>query len=118
MPHTWRVFSDVIPHIHFEQTNADQTNCWYIYYRLQPLGTNIVTDWTFSGAATNFYTYTSGTIHQLASLPHISMTNMSESSIIDWKIFRDGSSGTGDIELKEFDIHYQIGKPTGEIFGN
>ena len=117
MPHTWRAGSDIMPHVHFEQTNADQTNCWYMYYRLQPLPGEIVTAWTFAGPASNLYAYTSNTIHQLSSFGRIGMSTASnESSIVDWKVFRLGSAGTGNIEFKEFDIHYQIEKPTGERF--
>lgn len=118
MPHTWRAGSDVEPHVHFEQSNADQTNTWYLYYRLQPLGGEIVTDWTFTGPASNYLAYASNTIHQLATFGRIDMTGLGESSIIDWKLYRLGSAGTGNIEVKEFDIHYQIEKPTGERFGN
>lgn len=116
MPHVWRKESAIAPHVHFEQTNADQTNCWYIYYRVQPLYGQMTTTWTFAGPASNMTAYTSNTIHQLSRLPNIDMTGADESSIVDWKIFRDGTAGTGNIEFKEFDIHYQIGKPTGEIF--
>jgi hypothetical protein len=52
----------------------------------------------------------------MAIFQNIVMTNMQESSILDWKIFRDGNFGTGNVLFKEFDIHYQIEKPTGEIF--
>jgi len=113
-PHVWRAESDVIPHVHFEQTNADQTNMFYLRYRNHPLGGAVSTSWTLIGPATNVYTYTSNTIHQMANFPAVDMTGMVESSIMDWKLYRDGGSGTGDIEVKEFDIHYQIEKPTGE----
>ncbi len=113
MSHTYLPNSDVEPHVHFEQANADQTNCWWLYYRNQSLDTNIVTAWTVTGPASNVYAYTSGTINQIATFGLITMSNMLESSNMDWKIFRDGNEGTGDIELKEFDIHYQIQKPTG-----
>lgn len=116
MPHTWRVGSKIAPHVHFEQTNADQTNCWYLYHRVQPLYGQMTTTWTPTGPASNMVAYTSNTIHQLASFPNIDMAGADESSIVDWKVFRDGSAGTGDIEFKEFDIHYQIEKPTGERF--
>jgi hypothetical protein len=116
MPHTWRVASPVSLHVHFEQDNADQTNMWWAYVRNQPLGGTILTTWTQIGPAVNMLTYTAGTLHQMAIFPDIVMTGMVESSIMDWKLFRDGTAGTGDIEMKEPDIHYQIATPTGEIF--
>jgi len=115
MPHTWRTNTAVSLHVHFEQTNSDQTNMWYAYIRRHPLGGAKVTAWTFVGPATNLFTYSSGTLHQLAYFPEIDMTGMRASSIMDWKIFRDGTEGTGDVDLKETDIHYQIEKPTGEL---
>lgn len=116
MPHTWRIYSDIRPHIHFEQTNADQTNCWYMYYRVQPLGGAITNTWSTLGPASNLFSYTSGTLHQLSIFGNIVMTNAMESSIVDFKVFRNGAAGTGDIEMKEVDFHYQIEKPTGEVF--
>ena len=116
MPHTWRKGSEITPHVHFEQTNADQTNCWYMYYRVQPIYGQMTSAWTFTGPASNMTAYTSNIVHQLAIFANIDMTGAEESSIVDWKLYRLGSAGTGDIEFKEFDIHYQIEKPTGERF--
>lgn len=117
MPHTWKTSSVVSAHIHFLQTNADQTNCWYMYYRLAPKGGARNPVWTFIGPATNYYSLGAGTNHQMAIFSGIATPNMNQSGIIDWKVFRLGSRGTGNIDLKEFDIHYQIATPTGEQLG-
>lgn len=115
-PHAWRIGSVVTPHVHFLQDNSDQTNTWYMYYRWIELGATNET-WSFLGPGTNIFTYTAGTMHQLATFGHVDGTGKSESSIMDVKIMRDGAAGTGNMKLKEFDIHYQIQKPTGEKNG-
>lgn len=115
MPHTWRTNSAVRPHIHFYQTNADQTNMWWLYIRKQPLGAATNDAWAAVGPATNYFAYSSGTLHQMARFPEYDMTGCGESALIDIKIFRDGNFGTGNVELKTVDIHYQIEK-LSEIF--
>lgn len=115
MPHTWRTNTAVHPHVHFIQRFGDETNCWYMYYRVQPISGVTNSAWTFIGAATNEYAFTGTSIHQLAELPAITIPGRA-STIIDWKIFALGSSVSNDLIFKEFDIHYQIEKPTGEIF--
>jgi hypothetical protein len=105
-PHSRKKDSDMHPHLHFMQTNADQTNCWFIYYRVMPLGSNNVT-YAFSGAGSNELTYTSGTMHQLCNFPVLNGTNVTISSKIVIKLHRDGSKGTGAITATDFDIHVQ-----------
>jgi len=109
MPHSWKVASSVYPHVHFWQDNADQTNLWYLRYKLATMGGAVGATWALVGPATNVVSYSSGTIHQMAKFPvAINMTGMGVSAIVDWKVYRDGTFGTGDIEYKEFDLHYQI----------
>lgn len=115
-PHTWRTGSVVKAHVHFEQAFSDEDSCFYLRYRNHPLGGAMATTWTFIGPATNHFTYTSGTIHQMAIFPDIDMTGMEESSITDWKLYMLGTAVSNDVEVKEFDIHYQIERVTGEQF--
>jgi hypothetical protein len=105
-PHSRKKDSDMHPHLHFMQTNADQTNCWFIYYRVMPLGSNNVT-YAFSGAGSNVMAYTSGTMHQLCNFPVLNGTNVTISSKIVIKLHRDGNKGTGAITETDFDIHVQ-----------
>jgi hypothetical protein len=105
-PHSRKKDSALYPHLHFMQTNADQTNCWFIYYRVMPLGSNNVT-YAFSGAGSNVMAYTSGTMHQLANFPVINGSNVTISSKIVIKLHRDGTKGTGAITATDFDIHVQ-----------
>jgi len=103
-PHSRKKDSDMQPHLHFMQTNADQTNCWHIYYMVMPLGSNNVA-YTFSSAGSNIMAYTSGTMHQLANFPIINGSNVTISSKIVIKLHRAGNKGTGAITATDFDIH-------------
>lgn len=106
-PHRRKLGSEMHPHLHFYQTNADQTNCWFMYYAIVPLGSNNVSE-IFSGPATNQFTYTSGTMHQYAEFPSIGGSEANISSIIRIKLHRRGTSGTGSITVTDFDLHYQV----------
>lgn len=103
-PHSRKTNTDIYPHLHFWQTNADQTNLWYCYYSIAGVGhTNTVE--IFSGPASNRMAYTSGTMHQLASFPVISGTSNGVSSIIRIKLHRQGNRGTGAITVTDLDCH-------------
>ena len=114
-PHTWRTNSAVSMHVHFNQRFSDETNCWYMYYRFQPIGLPTNSAWTFTGPASNLYAFNGTNIHQMAVFGDITL-NGNYSSILDWKIFALGSAVSNDLIFKEFDIHYQIERTTGEIF--
>lgn len=103
-PHARKANTDICPHLHFWQTNADQTNCWYIYYSIAGVGqTNEVE--RFAGPASNRLTYTSGTMHQLAEFPKISGVGRGISSKIRIKLHRQGNQGTGAITVTDLDCH-------------
>ena len=72
--------------------------------------------WNFTGPATNAYAYNGTNIHQMANFTNI-LLNGEESSIFDWKIYMLGTAVSNNITFKEFDIHYQVEKPTGERLG-
>lgn len=109
MPHAWKIGSTAAPHVHWIQTAADQTSMWYMYWRWYDIGST-VTVWQFSGPATNAASYTPGqSLHQLSTFAHIAGTGISGiSSIMDVKLFRDGNFGTGDVDMKEYDIHVEL----------
>ena len=110
MPHQWKYSTAIDPHLHWIQTNSDQTNMWYIYYRAYDIG-DVVSAWTYTGvAATNTVAYSSGSLHQLSCFPDVTMTGIGLSGIVDFKVMRDGGSGTGTVLLKELDVHYEIDK--------
>jgi hypothetical protein len=107
-PHRRRSYTHLDPHIHFWQTNADQTNCWYMAYTWVELGaTNKAL--VFTGPATNKLAYIPGsTMHQLASFPEINNTNAGISSKVLIKLYRDGTKGSGTITVTDLDCHYEV----------
>jgi hypothetical protein len=106
MPHGWVTNTEVSPHIHFVQEATDQTNMWFMRYKWYNIGEVIPATWTELDTSTNEWTYTSGAIHQIAEFPDVGGTH-GMSSIMDIKIYRKGTTGTGKVMLKQFDIHYR-----------
>lgn len=65
--------------------------------------------WTTLSADDFKFEYTSGSILQIVDFPMIDSSHITGvSSIMDIKLYRDDDVVTGDVLLKEFDIHYQI----------
>lgn len=101
--------SNISPHIHFVQTSADEP-VFKIDYRWYKNGDAVPGSFTTITASTFIFTYPgSGSILQIVSFPEIDGSSIdSISSIIDIKLYRDDNVVTGDVLLKEFDIHFQI----------
>jgi hypothetical protein len=106
MPHGWVTNTMVSPHLHFIQERADQTNMWFMRYKWYNIGDPVPATWTELDTSTNTATYTSGAVHQLAEFSDINGTH-GMSSILDIKIYRKGTVGTGSVMLKQFDVHYR-----------
>jgi hypothetical protein len=107
-PHHAKSGTPARPHIHFIQTGATapvfkMDYRWYKNGDTVPSFTTIETD-SYS------FTYTSGDMLQIAKFPEIDGTSIDAvSSIMDIKIYRKTGDGvSGDVLVKEFDIHYQI----------
>jgi len=114
MPHSYKHGTDIRPHVHYQQTDANQTNNWYLQYRLQTNDAPAnVASWTQIGPAVNLFTYTSGTLNQMAKFPDINGSGLVGSAMIQLRLVRDGVGDTfgGDLEVYELDIHYEIDKP-------
>lgn len=107
-PHERKNGSSIRPHIHFVQDTV-ATPTFKIDYRWYKNGddpTGSFTTLTCNGYA---FPYTSGSIMQICSFPEIDGSLIDTvSSIIDIKLYRDDNDVSGDVLLKEFDIHYQI----------
>jgi hypothetical protein len=113
IPHSWVEASSIVPHVHFMQDNADQTNLWWFRYKWINNGETNPSAWIVIGPATNCLTYSAGTMLQIANFPQVSGSGKTVSSIYDWKLYRAGTVGTGNILLKELDIHYLTDTPGG-----
>jgi hypothetical protein len=108
-PHERKNGSNIRPHIHFVQTGADEP-VFKMNYRWYKNGGDPTVDFTEVEASTFAFTYPgSGSILQIASFPEIDGSAIDTvSSIMDIQIFRDDNVVSGNVLLKEFDIHYQI----------
>jgi len=111
IPHEWKLESAISPHIHFVQDfdHTVTTPVFKMDYRWYKNGADPTGSFTTITASTFVFTYTSGSILQIVSFPDISATGIDTvSSVLDIKLYRDDNVVTGDILVKEFDIHYQI----------
>ena len=116
MSHKWKMGSDIHPHIHWHQAQASIPN-WMIQYRWQRNGQPKTTAWTSVKMNTNAFTYTSGTLNQISSLPAITPPeNYSISDIFQVRVIRDtgNASGlftgldlyTGSVSALSYDLHF------------
>jgi hypothetical protein len=111
MPHKWAE-TTVNLHVHFVQASA-VTPTFLIAYRWFPLGTTAIGAFTIITSNMVAMPYTSGSIHQLADFPDVTPpTSTGVSSMLDIKLYRKTGDGlTGDVLVKEMDMHYQIDAP-------
>jgi hypothetical protein len=105
--HDWKLETGLRPHIHFVQDEATQP-VFKMDYRWYKNGEDPTGAFTTLTASSFAFTYTSGSIMQIASFPEIDGTGKDTvSSILDIKLYRDDNVVVGDVLVKEFDIHYQ-----------
>jgi hypothetical protein len=115
MPHAWSNGSEIHPHLHVTFPTSTATTCVFQFeYKLANVNDNFPGGYTplNSGAFSNPQATTK---HCLIPFPAIDMTGKRDSCGIKWKITRLtdattpglGDNYTGDVELLEFDIHYQ-----------
>lgn len=118
-PHAKKLGTDINPHIHWIQ-NQNATPNLLMEYRWINNGGEVVTyQKAISSGA--IFPYVSGNLLQICSWPDISPpVGEKVSSMMDVRLFRDttNASGlfagadtyTGDVLLKEFDIHYETNR--------
>jgi len=113
--------SDIRPHFHWDQTSDGFPNI-LIAYRWYNNGELIPSTWELVALddSSNAFTYTSGTLLQISSIPLPAGLGEGKalSSFFDIKIYRDtanastlfagADSYTGIWRLREFDIHIEI----------
>jgi hypothetical protein len=117
MKHKWMLGSNVHPHIHWEQTQANHPN-FLIRYRWQRQGELKTTAWTDLPMTEDAFTYAAGTLNQISSGGAIvPPTGYGLSDILEFQIFRDNSNDsgafagadpyTGDASIVFIDIHIE-----------
>lgn len=105
-PHEMKKGSDISPHIHFIQTSVN-IPVFKIDYRWYKNGDTVPATWTTLSTSSLMFAYTSGNMLQIAAFPDIDGSGVDTvSSILDIKLYRDDNIVTGDVLLKEFDVHY------------
>ena len=102
--HDWVKGTEIRPHIHFIQTGSGIA-VFKMQYRVYSPG-EAVPPFSANQTQTGYaLTYTSGSIHQIAILPAITMTGKTESCLVDIKIWRDDNVVTGDVLVNSIDAH-------------
>lgn len=116
--HSWKLGSNIHPHIHWVQNQNRYPN-WLLEYRVTENGSLISNTWYPVIPSTHIFTYVSGDLLQISSFPEIDMSSVSSvSGIVDFKLYRDIDNISGlfpdtdsyvnEALLKEFDIHFEI----------
>ena len=106
--HKMKVSSGLFPHIHFVQDSADEP-IFKIDYRWYKNGADPTGGFTTITSSTFIFTYTAGTIAQIVTFPEIDGSAIDTiANIIEIKLYRDDNVVTGNVLVKEFDMHYEI----------
>lgn len=110
MPHAWLAGSAVQPHIHWSKPvgSANATD-WEFYYRHLGFPSDVAGNWVGPIAGTiTAGDPTMADSHIISGFGSIEMTGKRESSMLCWKIVRQGGTDadSGTARLYEFDIHY------------
>ncbi len=104
LPHAWAEGTIIYPHVHYRQTNS-ATPTFKLDYSWHNIGAAIPAFTTLT-MATTVVTYTSGSIHQIAtSTSGIAGTGKTISSILACKLYRDDNTVNGDVLVYHMDIH-------------
>jgi hypothetical protein len=107
-PHSYKLGTDVQPHIHWKQTQSGSP-VFKMNYKWFNIGDPVPSIYTPYTMSDRIITWTSGSIHQLssgsASISGSSITNVSSIMLIE--LYRDDNAYTGDCITYQFDIHFQ-----------
>lgn len=110
MSHSKILDTDIHFHIHYIQTEATQPT-FKIDYKFYLNGAAVPGSWTTLSTADSskgVFTYTSGSIMQIATFTAISPpANETVSANLDVKVYRNDNDLTGDSLVKYIDFHFQ-----------
>jgi len=106
-PHSYKLGTDVQPHIHWKQ-NKSGSPVFIMNYKWFDIGSAIPTAFSPYVISSRIIPWTSGSIHQLSSgsalISGSSITNVSSIMLIE--LYRDDTAYTGDCITYQFDIHF------------
>ena len=108
-PHGYVRGSQIHPHIHWQQNQADFPN-WVCEYKIINSGGVVPSSFTKIETNTGLFAYASGSIQQLSSFPAVTGPD-GLSGLMLCKIYRDDDVVAGDVLAFEFDIHVQMNAP-------
>ena len=115
-PHSYKLGTDVQPHVHWKQTQSGSP-VFKMNYKWFNIGDEVPSIYTPYIMSDRIITWTSGNIHQLstgsANISGSSITNVSSIMLIE--LYRDDNAYTGDCITYQFDIHFlknRIGSST------
>lgn len=106
MPHGYYPGSDIIPHVHWQQTGATFPT-WDLEYKWFNVGGVVPGSFTTISTSTGEVPYVSGNLHQLSKFAAIDGAGKTLSSILLMKFYRNDNDVSGDVLAFEFDIHFQ-----------
>ena len=121
VPHSWKLDSEIRPHIHWLQEGSNVPN-WLLAYKIKDNGATDIRETDFTNHSlialtTEVFTYTSGAIRQISKGTAIDMTGINISAPMHFSLFRDttnasglfaGADGfVGDALVYQFDFHWQ-----------
>lgn len=115
MPHRIKVGSSGVmcsPHFHYSQyAAADTTFTPALWYRLHDIGGRSGRWTRIIPTTRSVLTYTGTMFHNICEFPDITLTNINESSFIEFKLYRyDGAGNPATLYMKGFDVHFEISK--------
>ena len=113
MSHSKLLDTDIHLHCHYIQSSVTQPT-FTVEYRYYNNGDQVPATWATLntsdvGGGKGVFTYTSGSILQIARFPAIpAPTDETVSANLDVKFYRNDNDVTGDVLTKYIDFHYQI----------
>ena len=107
LPHAMYPGSPLNFHIHYVADEAE-IPVWKLAYRIVENGGDPTVSFTTLTSTAPVYTYSSGSILQIAPFPSIATSaTLAKSAVLDIKLWRDDNLVTGDVLAKELDFHFQ-----------
>ena len=105
-PHTMVLGSNIFPHIHYVQDTVELPT-FKMEYRWYKNNDSVPSEWVTVSTVDAVFDYESGDLTQMVEFPEIDGSDIDTvSSLMDIIIYRDDNDVTGDVLVKEFDIHF------------
>lgn len=108
LTHRYVEGTNVIPHIHWIQTDGDNPANWYMQYKWYNVGGEEPSFTEINTAESVELTFTGTRMHQISSFGEIDGTGKGISSLFEAKIWRNNDDLVGDALFKSFDLHLQV----------